>query len=607
MKLRSPIRMIKQLFLNLQIRKKLMLSFALLIALPVTLMAVFYLSNSKYILEKKSSEYTSDILAELQKNIENTASELDAIFTQINNNPEVQELLTRVSLTLSGGGTVPADDGVQMGAILSEAYYGHPNIESVYLIPYDDHALFSAAPKVTAGISEKNLQEIDRNGGGITWLKCSSDAITYGRLIVSLQDVRPLGYLIINLSESELFNLYSQISLYQDNSIFITNKDGVILSHGNKDFLDRQVSQGYRNLIYNPSDVPFSLQNIDGKDYYIACKAINNEEWYLFYQVSAVDFERDFITLTQAFFIITLLILILTLWMSVVLAKSISNPITSLSRTVQQVRNGNFDIRNEYQSKDEVGILSDNFNAMIENTNELIQTIYQKELLKQQAELRFLKFQINPHFLYNTLETINWISRIRGVPEAGEIAKALGDLMREGLRGEDFVKLEDEIKNIENYLLIQQYRYGEKIKTNINIDPSIYEAKTPKFILQPIIENALVHGLDSKIEGGSIRIFGGCDGEDIILTVEDDGVGMPEETRRNLLNENLRKSEGDGKHTHIGILNVHKRLRLYFGPGYGLTVHSEAGVGTVVTVRIPKAGLADPELPEVRPEEELDR
>lgn len=589
MKVRSPLKCIKQSFLNLQIRKKLMLCFALLIALPVILMAVFYLSNSKYILEKKSSEYTSDILTELQKNIENTASELDTIFTQVHNNAEIQTLLTEISLTVPSGGAVPANAKEEMDGILRDISYSHPDIESIYLLSYYDHTFFSAVPKITSGISGEDLEAIKQNGGDTTWLKCSDNIITYGRLMVSLQNVEPLGYLIINLSEDELFDIYSNISLYKDGSIFITDRGGSILSHGDKSLLGKRVSQDYMNLILTSSDTSFSLKNIDGQQYYIACQAINNKEWYLFYQVSAVDFEHDFITLTQAFFVITLLILTLTLLVSVVLAKSISDPITNLSRTMQQVRNGNFDIRSDYQSKDEVGILSDNFNAMIENTNELIQTIYQKELLKQEAELRFLKFQINPHFLYNTLETINWISRIHGVPEAGEIAKALGDLMREGLRDDDFVPIKDEIKNIENYLLIQQYRYGEKIKITININPEISEIKTPKFVLQPIIENALVHGLDSKIDGGNIRIFGGCDGKDILLTVEDDGVGMPEEVRRKLLNENLRKSD-DGKHTHIGILNVHKRLRLYFGPSYGLSIHSEVGVGTVVTIRIPNTG-----------------
>ncbi len=223
---------------------------------------------------------------------------------------------------------------------------------------------------------------------------------------------------------------------------------------------------------------------------------------------------------------------------------------------------------------------------MIENTNELIQTIYQKELLKQQAELKFLQFQINPHFLYNTLETINWISRIHGVPEAGEIAKALGDLMREGLREADFVPLENEIRNVKNYLLIQQYRYGDKIKVSINIDPSLLQVKTPKFILQPIIENAITHGVDPKIEGGTISVFGVTDGTDTILTVEDDGVGIPADKLRNLLNENIRKAD-QGKHTHIGLLNVHKRLQLYFGSSYGLTINSEEGAGTVVIIRLP--------------------
>ena len=295
------------------------------------------------------------------------------------------------------------------------------------------------------------------------------------------------------MPEESLFKIYSDISLYKDGGIFITDHSGTILSHENKSLLYSQVGPDYLTFIHNPSDTPFSLRSIDGENYYIACKSLNQGQWYLFYQISAYDFEKDFFTLTQIFFVITLVILILTLTVSVFLAKSISDPISKLTLTVQKVQNGNFNIHNDYHSKDEVGLLSDSFNAMIDNTNELIQTIYQKELLKQQAELKYLQFQINPHFLYNTLETINWISRIQGVPEAGEIAKALGDLMREGLRNDDFVTIEREIKNVQNYLLIQKYRYGDKIDVTINIDPSIAQVKTPKFILQPLIENAISH------------------------------------------------------------------------------------------------------------------
>ena len=159
--------------------------------------------------------------------------------------------------------------------------------------------------------------------------------------------------------------------------------------------------------------------------------------------------------------------------------------------------------------------------------------------------------------------------------------------MREGLRNDDFVTIEREIKNVQNYLLIQKYRYGDKIDVTINIDPSIAQVKTPKFILQPLIENAISHGVDPKIEGGKISIFGGYDGKDIIITIEDDGVGIPPDKLRNLLNENLRKNQENSRHTHIGLLNVHKRLQLSFGSQYGLAIHSEVSVGTVVTIRIP--------------------
>lgn len=581
--IRSFIRRVRQSFLDLQIRKKLLLSFAVLIALPVTLMAVFYLTNSKVILERKSSNYTADILTELCKNIENTSSALDSAYVQLTNNEGVQRMLTAIAQNEF----FSLDDN-SIDTALRDVMYGHSSVNSIYLLTYDDPSLCFSVPQGTSPeITEKSLSIIDNNSYKASWINLEPGMVTYGRVIYSTKSLTPLGYLIVNMPEESLFKIYSDISLYKDGGIFITDHSGTILSHENKSLLYSQVGPDYLTFIHNPSDTPFSLRSIDGENYYIACKSLNQGQWYLFYQISAYDFEKDFFTLTQIFFVITLVILILTLTVSVFLAKSISDPISKLTLTVQKVQNGNFNIHNDYHSKDEVGLLSDSFNAMIDNTNELIQTIYQKELLKQQAELKYLQFQINPHFLYNTLETINWISRIQGVPEAGEIAKALGDLMREGLRNDDFVTIEREIKNVQNYLLIQKYRYGDKIDVTINIDPSIAQVKTPKFILQPLIENAISHGVDPKIEGGKISIFGGYDGKDIIITIEDDGVGIPPDKLRNLLNENLRKNQENSRHTHIGLLNVHKRLQLSFGSQYGLAIHSEVSVGTVVTIRIP--------------------
>ncbi|PWL73024.1 MAG: hypothetical protein DBY25_02145 [Clostridiales bacterium] len=581
--IRSFIRRVRQSFLDLQIRKKLLLSFAVLIALPVTLMAVFYLTNSKVILERKSSNYTADILTELCKNIENTSSALDSAYVQLTNNEGVQRMLTAIAQNEF----FSLDDN-SIDTALRDVMYSHSSVNSIYLLTYDDPSLCFSVPQGTSPeITEESLSIIDNNSYKASWINLEPGMVTYGRVIYSTKSLTPLGYLIVNMPEESLFKIYSDISLYKDGGIFITDHSGTILSHENKSLLYSQVGPDYLTFIHNPSDTPFSLRSIDGENYYIACKSLNQGQWYLFYQISAYDFEKDFFTLTQIFFVITLVILILTLTVSVFLAKSISDPISKLTLTVQKVQNGNFNIHNDYHSKDEVGLLSDSFNAMIDNTNELIQTIYQKELLKQQAELKYLQFQINPHFLYNTLETINWISRIQGVPEAGEIAKALGDLMREGLRNDDFVTIEREIKNVQNYLLIQKYRYGDKIDVTINIDPSIAQVKTPKFILQPLIENAISHGVDPKIEGGKISIFGGYDGKDIIITIEDDGVGIPPDKLRNLLNENLRKNQENSRHTHIGLLNVHKRLQLSFGSQYGLAIHSEVSVGTVVTIRIP--------------------
>lgn len=587
MNIKHPFRRIKQSFLDLQIRKKLLISFAALIVLPVTLMAVFYLTNSKIILEQKSSVYASNVLSELKTNLENVVGQLDGVFMQLANDPGIQQ-----SITFLRSDNVTAEErkqGIELANdALRDQIYNHSGlIDSLSLVLYSNSSLVISNPDTNTLIpDEEELKQVMEYPSNGIWLREKDHMITYVRLIISNADLTPAFYLVVNIPEESLFDVYSNISLYSEDEIFITDKEGYIISHSDKSLLGDQVDQDHLNLVLQETDFPFSLQTIDGQQVYIACKHINEGQWRLFYEVNATSFEQDFISLIQTFFIITIFILLLSLSVSVFLAKSISNPISRLSKTMQQVQNGNFNIRSDYHSQDEVGILSDNFNAMIENTNELIQTIYQKELLKQQAELKFLQFQINPHFLYNTLETINWISRIHGVPEAGEIAKALGDLMREGLREADFVPLENEIRNVKNYLLIQQYRYGDKIKVSINIDPSLLQVKTPKFILQPIIENAITHGVDPKIEGGTISVFGVTDGTDTILTVEDDGVGIPADKLRNLLNENIRKAD-QGKHTHIGLLNVHKRLQLYFGSSYGLTINSEEGAGTVVIIRLP--------------------
>jgi len=216
---------------------------------------------------------------------------------------------------------------------------------------------------------------------------------------------------------------------------------------------------------------------------------------------------------------------------------------------------------------------------MVYNINDLIDKVYTETMLKQEAELKSLRMQINPHFLYNTLDTINWLSREKGVPEVGAMAKSLGDMMYYTINGSDFTNVEDEIKNINNYLMIQRKRYEERIVFTVDIPEELYPYKLPKLILQPLIENAIIHGLENKMKGGLVSIWGRINNKMLMLSVSDNGIGMSQEKVKSILLKDSQES--------IGVRNVNQRLQLYYGEQRGLEVQSIINVGTQVTISIP--------------------
>ena len=189
---------------------------------------------------------------------------------------------------------------------------------------------------------------------------------------------------------------------------------------------------------------------------------------------------------------------------------------------------------------------------------------------------------INPHFLYNALDTINWKARFSGADDVGEMACCLGYLLRYSLEPGDFSTLAREIGGLEYYLKIQNFRYSDRLTTVLDIDPAFYEIEIPKLLVQPIVENAIVHGIEAKVDSGTIRIWAERTGQtDLLIHVDDDGVGMTEEACARILSE----KEGRDR-AHIGVYNVHRRIQMHYGEGYGLTIHSAPGVGTRVTLRL---------------------
>lgn len=267
---------------------------------------------------------------------------------------------------------------------------------------------------------------------------------------------------------------------------------------------------------------------------------------------------------------------------------SITKPIQKLCQVAKQAGQGDFQVRVEEAGTYELVVLKESFNRMIEELGQLVEDIRVEQLNLRAAELQLLQEQINPHFLYNTLDTIIWLAESGDIEHVVKMVTSLSDFFRTTLsKGKDFVSVKEEKLHIQSYLSIQQFRYRDIMEYEIDFSDEISEYEMLKLTLQPLVENALYHGIKNKRGMGHIRVLGRKEGENLVFLVEDDGIGMTEErlceVRQLIQGERLR----DQEHSGFGLFNINQRIQLYYGPEYGLVIESIYQEGTQMKVIIP--------------------
>ena len=273
---------------------------------------------------------------------------------------------------------------------------------------------------------------------------------------------------------------------------------------------------------------------------------------------------------------------------TVQLGRSITSPITDLCARVEGLGSGELTEQEPIQSAEyEIRTLSEGFEQMVGRLNRQIQETTRNQESLRRTELALIQAQISPHFLYNTMDTIIWLIEAEKTQEAVEMVSSLSAFFRHSLsRGKDIITLREEQEHVCSYLQIQQVRYKDIMQYTVNIDPALQDAVLPKLTLQPLVENALYHGIKLKRGMGHIYVTGRREGEDILLQVTDDGAGMTPERQ-----EELTRAMERGERVGFGLVTVHERVRLFFGPPYGLSLSSRQGVGTTISVRIPQKRL----------------
>ena len=268
--------------------------------------------------------------------------------------------------------------------------------------------------------------------------------------------------------------------------------------------------------------------------------------------------------------------------------KKITKPIEELCAYTMEIASGSLKVSAPKSNIEEIQTLSDQYDHMVVRIGELIDHVRQEQELKRKTELKLLQAQINPHFLYNTLDTIVWLAEGKRHQEVVEMITALSSFLRMGLNnGRDFITIRGEAEHVNSYLQIQHFRYEDILDYEIDFEEGIMDFSIMKLTLQPIVENALYHGIKNCRKKGFLKISGWKEGEDIFLRVEDNGIGMKPEALLKMQKLVSRGGEDVDLREGFGIANVAERIRLNFGADYGLSVESEYEVGTSVTVRIP--------------------
>lgn len=452
--------------------------------------------------------------------------------------------------------------------------------------------------------------------GSFAAVTVGQSLVTVGVPIMDKAGGEGLGAVLVDL-EVELLLRIIRSKLGTTGFIFIVDRDGNVISR--PDTLtgsDREATlrRAVEDLGASPGAPASAALR---REFLFFSKPSAITGWNIIGVIPTAELEKDTILIRRTITVLLPVICLLDILAAWYFAGVLVTPIKKLMRLMRKVEEGDFSVVMEARTSDEIGQLSEGFNVMVGKIRELMQRVYREHQKMRSAELAALQAQINPHFLYNTLESIVWLSRAGRSRDVIHIVEAMTKLFRIGISGgRELITIRDELEHVKSYLTIQQIRYRDKIDYVIDVPESLGGCRILKLVLQPLVENAIYHGIKNVRGRGTIQVRGREENGDIVLDVVDTGPGMKPEDLRALqagLVDRAEAPEGAGPPDHAepakgaagqpdhaggsgaqepgsgyGLKNIHERLTIFFGPEYGLSFRSEYGRGTTVAVRIPK-------------------
>lgn len=404
------------------------------------------------------------------------------------------------------------------------------------------------------------------------------------------ENLKIYGYVVVTIMENKVNQIFENIKGYED--MMLLDASNRILS--NRD--DRKIGDTFQYVEQLNENNSSKIFQISEQDYLIAEHRISFTGWKL---VSIVPYKQAITKINSIFSKVSIVLVVsFTVFLSLLayLLKTITKPLVHMGNIAGAVQHGNLKVRSRLRSQDEIGRLSSSFDLMLDRINDMIKEITTTQERKREAELAMLQAQINPHFLFNVLNSIRMKVMVRGDKESADMISSLSKLLRMTIdKKKEKITFREEIQIVQDYVQIMNMRQREKVEITISVHEEANSMSIPRFILQPIIENSIIHGLNQS--AGKIDISTKINHKEVLIKIEDNGQGMDQDTLGQLKNNIFQSkraedgaNEGNKGFSSIGLSNVYERMLMSFGAAFTMEIKSEPGLGTQVILIIPKGG-----------------
>ncbi|AZS17486.1 cache domain-containing sensor histidine kinase [Paenibacillus lutimineralis] len=594
-------------FDNWSIRDKLILHILLISIFPALCLGLLISWATSYTIEEQVNGQTSQLIGNVNKSLDYHASNMQNVSYLISFNPEIGKFFAE------GASAFPGEQERYKTLKFLQGFTTlHSEIAGIMVVNHKGEYLSNEMyARTSRNLTEENWYQDAVKAKGIFKLVGhpvkrnvtshanykDEEVVSFVRAVLDPETQAVQGVVLIDFKSRLIAEVVRDVRLGKSGYLIVMDDKGDALyapKNSIVDQLDRE-----RILTDNAGDF---AEKVDGKPIQYIYQKSSFTGWTTVGVFPMQDRIQGINEINLYIVSFVFLVSLLGIAASYYLSYSISRPIIQLSSFMHKVENGNMSIRYNGKRRDEIGMLGNSFNQMLAQIKRLLRQVNEEQRLKREAELRSLQAHIQPHFLYNTLDTIQWLARKDGAYEATEVVESLSRLFRIGLsRGKEIIPLADEFEHIRSYLMIQKTRYKDKLNYSIDIEPELMNLFVIKLILQPVVENAIYHGIKERRGPGFISIRATAEEGMVVIRIEDDGNGMTED-KLSLLRTQLdqvgktdymqptpqeKGEEEGGPLKSYGLRNVQERIRLSYGEPYGISIDSQWKSGTVVTIRHP--------------------